>query len=414
MSLFKKKKEPTEVEVSEKNVGLRITFAAVFLVIGLIALGFFLIQLLGEDAGWQTIELSDKSFVTADEIVLNYDLGQGELSATAEKRELQKAYTAALSRVYKLFDARVAYEGLVNVNHINRHPGKILTVDPDLYAAFALLESYGDRSVYLAPIQAQYRNLFSCTDDITAASLDPRKNEEAKALVSELAAFASDPAAIRIELLGSNQLRLTVSETYLAYAKEHEIETVVDFSRLMNAFVVDAVADELMAKGYTRGYLSSYDGYTRYLDAESNSYTVHVYDRVDKTVYPAAQLECVNVGALVQMRDYPLRNYDAGDYYGYADGSYASRYLGMDGLYRTALHDLTAYSADKGCAELALTLSAVFIAEETDEAKLTEAASRGIFAVWCADRVVRFTDGSMTPKKLYSDDTVQYVSQAHP
>jgi hypothetical protein len=114
------------------------------------------------------------------------------------------------------------------------------------------------------------------------------------------------------------------------------------------------------------------------------------------------------------MRDYPLRNYDAGDYYAYADGSYASRYLGMDGLYRTALHDLTAYSANKGCAELALTLSAVFIAEETDETKLTEAASRGIFTVWCADRVVRFTDGSMTPKKLYSDDTVQYVSQAHP
>lgn len=414
MSLFEKKKESTTIEVSEKHVRLRVVFAAVFLAIGLIALGVFLIQLLSEDSGWQTIEPSDKSFMAVDNISLNYDLGRGELSATSEKRKLQTAYTAALSRVYKLFDVDTAYEGLINLQYLNDHPGEILTVDPDLYTAFSLLESYGDRSVYLAPIQAQYNNLFSCTDDITAASFDPRRNEEALAFITELAAFASDPLAIQVELLGNNQLRLTMSEAYLTFVTEHEIDVLLDFARLMNAFVVDAVANELIAKGYTRGYLSSYDGYTRYLDSESNSYTINIYDRVDRITYPAAQMECINVGALVQMRDYPLRNYDTVNYYSYSDGGYASRYLGMDGLYRAALPDLVTYSVDKSCAEMALAFSPIFIADTLDESKLTEAAANGMHSVWCTDRVVHFTDGSVTPKNLYSDDMVQYTTQARP
>ncbi len=414
MRLFKKKKEQLELEVSEKHVGLRLILAMVFLVIGLGALGFFLFRLLGEDPGWQTIELSNKSLVSEQEIIFEYDLGRGELSAAAEKRDLQKAYTTAMERVYKLFNARNGYEGLVNMHYISLHPNRVLTVDPDLYAAFALAEAHGDRSVYYAPIQEQYRNLFSCTDDITAATLDPYKDQETLALVTKLAEYSNNPSDIRVDLLGNNQIQLTVSDTYLAYAQEHGIELLVDFSWLTNAFVLDCVADELIYQGFTRGYLISYDGYARYLDADNNAYTVRIFDRVDTTVYPAAIFEYKNIRSLVQLRDYPLNTFGAADYYGYADGSHASRFLGQNGLYQTALHDLTAYSSNKGCAETALTLSPAFIAKELDQAKLTTAAEQGIFAVWCTDRVIRFTDTALDLRELYEHDDIRYTVMPRP
>ena len=414
MSLFKKKKEKTELEVSEQHVGLRIALAAGFLVLGLGAFAFFLIQLISDDPGWQTIEVSDKSFMEAGEVTLNYNLGQGDRSATEEKRVLQSDYSSALSRVYKLFDARRTHEGLINLEYINRHPGEVLTVDSDLYAAFALLEAHGSRMAYLAPVQAQYRNLFSCTDDQNAATFDPRRSEEARALTDQLVAFANHPESIRMELLGSNQLRLTVSEEYLAFAAEHEIDILVDFSWLTNAFVVDAVADELMAKGYTRGYLTSYDGYTRYLDAESNTYTIRIFDRVGKEIFPAATAECAGVKSLVNLRDYPLDTATAADYYGYADGSYASRYVGSDGLCRSALHDLTAYSKEKGCAESALTISSAFIADQWDEARLADATAKGIYTVWCVDRTIHHTAPELALKDLYDNGTVRYTVASRP
>ena len=382
--------------------------------LGLGALGFFLIQLLSEDPGWQTIEFSNKSLMSENEIVLNYDLGRGELSATAEKKELQAVYGTALSRAYKLFDARVAHEGVVNLYYINKHPGEVLTVDPDLYAAFALLDAHGDRSVYLAPVQAQYRNLFSCTDDVTAALQDPHKNEETRALMTEMAVFANDPSAVRVELLGSNQLRLTVSEAYLAYAAEAELDTFVDFAWLTNAFVVDTVADELTFKGYTRGYLSSYDGYTRYLDGPDNAYTVRILDRVGTEVFSAATVNCKGIRSLVQLRDYPLAEIGLAVFYGYADGHHASRYVGSDGLYRTALRDLTAYSSEQSCAEVALTLSPIFIADTLDETKLTAMTEKGIFSIWCRDRVIRYTAEELTLNDLYENETIRYTPMTRP
>ncbi len=410
MSLFKRKKEKLELEVSEKHMGLRLALAAVFLVIGIGALGFFLIQLLSEEPGWQTIELSDNTVVSKQEFTFEYNLGQGELSATEEKRELQKAYSSAMERAYKLFDARCGYgENFVNMHYINLHPNQVLTVDPRLYSAFALLDSYDDRSRYLAPVQAQYRNLFSCTDDVTAATLDPYKNEETFALVGELTDFANDPSDISIELLDNYQIRLNVSDEYLSYLNENGIEILVDFSWMMNAFVVDCVSDELISKGFTRGYLLSYDGYARYLDADDNSYNIRIYDRVGNTVYPAAVAECKNVRSLAQFRDYPINTFGAADYYGYSDGSYASRYLGQNGLYQSASHDLVAYSSDKGCAEIALTASHIFIAENLDRSKLDSAAEQGIFTVWCEERVICSTDKAFEPTELYENGEIRYT-----
>lgn len=415
MSLFKKKNDIQKVELSESHTKLRIVLASLFLVIGLGFIAFFLIRTLTEEPGWQTIELTNQNYMEAGEIVLNYDLGRGDTSATEEKRNLQQAYSEEMMRVYRLFDAFHAYENVANVYYINLHPNEVLVVDPALYNAFALLEAHGDRSLYLSPIQAQYRNLFMCTTDENATLFDPYHDEDMKAYAAEIAAFAKDPASIRLELLEHNQVRLVVSQDYLDYAAENELDSLIDFTWLGNAFVVDVVADALISRGFTRGYLISCDGYTRYLDNGASGYAIPLYDRVGQNIYPMAEAETQSVKALVQFRDYPFPSERGRDYYAYADGRCATRYVSVeDGLYRSALSDLCGLSATKGCAEIALTLASAYIADEIDEAKLTAAETAGISVIWCVDRVVYYTAGAPTPVRLFDDGTVRYTAVSVP
>ena len=410
MSLFKKKNEIEKVELSEKNVKVRFILAALLLAVGLAFLAFFLVKSLTEEPGWQTVEISNQSYMQAGEFTLNYDLGKEDLSATKEKRELQTAYGDAMRQVYPLFDALRAHDGVNNVYTINCRPNEVLTVDPILYNAFLLLESYGDRSLYLAPIQAQYRSLFLCDTDASAGEFDPYVTEEIRIFASEIAAFASDPAAIRIELLEQNQIRLSVSQDYLSYATENELDSFIDFSWMANAFVIDAVADKLISKGFTRGYLISYDGYARYLDGGVTEYNVPLYHRVGQDIYPVAVANVTSAKALVQLRDYPFPIERARDYYGYADGRCATRYASVeDGLYKSACSDLNAFSNSKGCAEMALTLSSVFIASELDESRLVAADAAGISVIWCEDRVVYHTAHAPALTQLFNNGTVRYT-----
>ena len=53
----------------------------------------------------------------------------------------------------------------------------------------------------------------------------------------------------RVELLGENRVKLTVSESYLAFIREYEIDTLADFSWMRNAFAADYIARVLQEDG---------------------------------------------------------------------------------------------------------------------------------------------------------------------
>lgn len=74
---------------------------------------------------------------------------------------------------------------------------------------------------------------------------------------------------MNVELLGGNQVKLSVSDDYLAFAEKNFISDFIDFSWMKNAFITDYVADVMIDNGYTLGSLTSYDGFTRNLDQTS-------------------------------------------------------------------------------------------------------------------------------------------------
>ena len=411
MSLFKKKKDIQEIELSEKHIGLRWALVAIFLAVGLICIAIFLFSLLGEEEGWQTIAPTDKSFMPTGEITLNYNLGTTEISAAKEKKEVEKIYTDALAKSYKLFDVYRSYDGLVNIYHINQHPNEILTVDRELYKAFELVESENNRSIYLGTVQSEYRNVFACTDDSNASQADPYFNEEAKNNIEELTAFIKDPAAINIELLGENKIRLNVSDEYKALFEEYDEVNYIDFAWLTNAFIIDEVANALLARGYTNGYVSSYEGYVRYLDAENNNYSINLNNRQEKIVYPAGVAQCKNIRSLVQLRNYPINASNAANYYAYSDGTFATRYINSDGYYISSLNDILAYSGTKNCAQMALELSEIFIKDEIDSERIMQNMNEEIYTIWFADSVIYYNDKDLQINEIYDNNGIKYTKK---
>ena len=396
------------IELSSSHVKLRIALALLLLAVGIAVLGHAITALLTPETGWTEIEANSSAELNcAEDFVFLYPVGASGASPTAEKKALTTLYTQASVTAYRLFSNDADFDGLNNVRSINRHPNEELTVDPALYGAFAQIAASGDRSLYLAPIYDIYDGIFHCDDDVQTADFDPRQNDELRAWFLEVCAYANDPAHVNLELLGENRVRLRVSEEYLACAEAEEIDSFIDFYWMKNAFIADYLADALLQGGCPIGTISSFDGFARNLDAGSGAdYALNIYDRVGQNIYPAAVMHYSGARSIVSLRNYPGHTRDALRFYALRSGEIRTPYLdARDGLERSALNDLTVYSADRNCGEILLELIPVYIA---DEFRPDALPAGGIDAIYCENRVIHHTEAALELSDLYRDDTIQY------
>ena len=400
------------IELSWENYKGRLIAAVVFLAVGVwllarAAAGFF-----GTDPGWQTIEADSSAEGTcASDFTFLYELGAEGRSAAAEKRTLTAAYTEAAANAYRLFNAYESFEGVTNVYDLNQHPNEVLTVDDALYSAFALLEQYGNRSAYLGPVYEVYNGLFSCEEDWQAADFDPYVNADIAAFYAEAASYARDSESVRVELLGDGQVRLYVSEEYLAFARDNDTTRFLDFYWLTNAFVTDYLAEALIEQGFTCGALASYDGFIRNLDRRESAYTLNLYDREGEVVYPAAVMGYQGPRSIVYLRGYPAGSQDSWRFYRTESGEIRTAYVDVsDGLCKSAADDLVCYS-DAGCAETLLRMIPLYVTDTLRAEELADLTLRGVYTVWPEEQAVCYTDPDLTLTDLYSGDDVSYVER---
>lgn len=391
-------REPRPViraEVTEKNKTLRIIAAVVLLVIGMLALTSGFMKLLGKEPGWQEIQVSSEARNCSGEFSLQYYFS--DASAAAVNNRLQTIYEDACVRAYQIFTPDEAIAGVNNIHHINHHPNEVITVDPVLYAAF---EKMADTPyLYMGPIYAHYYSILFNAPDEGVAQLDPLTSPEAKVYIDQIMAFASDDESVKLELLGGNQVKLHISEAYLQFAAEEEIENYIDFAYLTNAFIVDYLADKLIAEGLTAGYLVSTDGYSRNL-SDLGSFHLNIFDREGNTVYPAGVMEYHGPISMVSFKDYSVGNADVN----YRDNQDHVIHLfadPADGIYRTAKEELVGYSYEAGCADVALKMLPAFVGD-------TFAVPADIYSVWCEDGIIYYNDASITIGQLLKDENVDY------
>ena len=398
MKLFPRKREPKvvprqELEVDKKHLWLRVVLFAVFLVIGVTALisaitGLFSSQ---QPEGWQSVTVQTDQASCADEFSLIYEFGRGELSVKREYEQLSELYGEACVKAYRLFSADQTFDGVRGLAELNARPGQTVDLDPALVKALRQADSSG-RQLYLGPIYPYYRLIFSGRGDAQTDEYDPARNPEMAAFFEEVLAFANDSASVWLEFTGETGVCLHVSDAYAAYAETHEIYTFVDFHWTKNAFIADYLAETLTAAGFTRGALSSFDGFTRNLDARDNLYALHLYGREGNTVRAAATLQYAGACAVVSLRAFPVVSADGARYSVRADGSVVSPYIdARDGLCRACADHLICRSDALSCGELLLQMIPVYIADDFDPSPLFDG---GISTVCCREgEISRFGEG---------------------
>lgn len=404
--------KPVEkIQLSEGNVGRRLIAAAVVLVIGGAALAYAFTQLMTPETGWRAIEASTTAGANCgDEFVFLYELGADGAAPSVENRAVSALYTDTCRTLFRLFHTVESFEGITNLRDISLHPNETLAVDAALYRAFEKIQGCGDRTLYLGPVYARYGDLFYCQDDAQLVDFDPYLSNAVREEYRAVSAYACDPQAIDLRLLGDGKVCLYVSQEYMAYAEREGIECFLDFGWMINAFIADELAKVMVDNGYTHGSISSYDGFSRNLDNRGLAYNQNVFDLVDGVIYPAGTMQYSGSMSIVYLRDYPMGDMDSRRIYQLKNGEVRTGYLDpANGLCKSAAHDLICYSQTLGCAEIALQTAPIYVAEALDIRALETLADSGIQSVRCEGRVIRGTDPGLTVTGLYETDGVSYT-----
>lgn len=407
--------KPVEkVELSERYVGLRVVLFLVLLVVGVSAIAYGIRSFFGTKEGWTAVGTEMSAGAGAgNEFIFMYRLGsRDDMSVVAENKAVTAAYAKALEHSYQLFHSNQSFENVPNIYYINQHPNQVIKVDDLLYRAFATAAEYEDRNLYLAPVYESYDDIFFCEDDSQIVDYDPCTNEEVAALYREMAVFAGDPESVEVRLLGDNEIQLYVSDDYLKYGRQNDVSKWIDFSWMKNAFIVDFLAEELAAQGFTAGTISSYDGFARNMDDSGETFALNIYNREQEEIRQVAAMQYSLPRSFVTLRDYPMNAPDKYRYYQLDNGQIRTSYLDVaDGLCKSAVDSLYSYSTEHGCAQILMEIAPLYIADAMQEPALWELAENGIYSLYCRDHVILYNDASLKLTELYAAEGLIYTAE---
>lgn len=377
------------------------------MVMGASALAYTFVNFLNGDKGWREIEVNSGAVTCADDFTFLYDVGSGG-SVHSENRALMLLYSELAKNAYEIFNAEVEIEGVQNLYYINHHPNEEVTVDPALYSAFEKVERAGSRYIYLGSAYAVYDSLFFLDSPEYADAFDPKLDPEMTEFYQKISDFARSEADVRLELLGDNRVKLCVSQVYADFAAENGIERFIDLYWLKNAFICDFLSENIIEAGFTHGTVSSSDGYSRCLSTSDESFGYTLYCLHNGVVYPAAMMEYSGQRSVVNLRAYPLYGRDKWRFAEVA-GEVRSQYLSLDdGTNKTATAEITAYSAERGCADIALALAGIYIADELDLQKVQKIRENGIETIIFDGEKILCTDEGVTLKNFYTADDAAF------
>lgn len=398
-----------KIELDDKNLRLRLIGTVLLLAIGVSLLAYAVSLLLHEDAGWTEIDGGSSAQSLCGEMTLIYNLGTTEASVKSERRAVANAYADLAQKAYRIFSPNEEFAGVGNLYRLNSNVGQTVELDKTLYDAIKLMQEHDSRALYMAPLYDNHRGLCMCSSDTEAESFDPLQGKDAAQYVSQLVKFISDENAVSVELLDDQKARLTVSDEYMAYAKQYGITSFVDFGWMTNAFAVDFIADKMLDSGYKNGVLSSCDGFVRNFDQAGDSFALDLYDRVGSGLYTVAALPYKAPLSAVYMRVFPLTEIDAQQYYFTEKGEVRTPYIGLsDGLSKAAASSIAAYSGERSCAEVLISVMPVYVADSIDPSRLRALKADGISYVYCFGSELHYNNPDTELQNVYDFGDITY------
>lgn len=370
-------------ELSDKNRTVRWVLVIILLVVAAVAVTVGLLSALRTPAGWQVVTASSTESNCSREFMLQYEYGAGDASPTAESKALERLYGKITEDAWKLFYIDAGPSDMVGMYEINQHPNEELTVDSGLYLALKQIVDNGSRVLYLAPVYSEYDQVFYSDNENDAMDCDPGQNEDQREYVLTLAEYAQDSQAVQLILSNNNKVMLQVSQEYLTFAKENEVEYLVDFGWMRNAFVADYIASALTENGFTNGYIASLDGFTRNLDCRGGKYSLNLFNRSEDGVELAGVINYTAPQSLLFLRSYPMNDLDSQRYFIFENGRIVTPFIDIaDGQSKTATNNLVSYSDNLSCGQLALSVMPVYVTDTFSEEAVNGLTEQGIYSVW--------------------------------
>ena len=366
---------------------------ALLLAAGLFFLGRGVMLALTRQGGWTEIQARTGSPGCAGEFEFWYCLDQK--NGNAEYRALLTLYTEACERAAAVYSSSAEDPELGNLAALNRQPNQELSLEPELYRALEEIRDSGSRVIYLAPLYEYYTCLFFCEREEETLEYDPLRNPLTAEEFGRIAAFASDPGQIDIELLGENRAKLRISRAYLDFAAENGYRVFVDLAWMKNAFILDDLAGTVRDSGFRNGYLQSAEGFGCNLCESGESFSLNVFDRACGGDCVAAQMRYTRPLCFLSLHSYTNSPRANDLYFEFSDGQVRSIYVDpADGMPKTAADDLLLWSDTLGCGELALRAGAVFIGTELTQEALDRLDCHYAFSeektLFCSDPEVSF------------------------
>ena len=308
---MKRKEKSNEMEVNEKHVPLRILGFVLALVLAVGAFTFGVTRIGHKDEGmYDLTAAADAELPLYQSGVHAKFLFRGE-SAQIKLAlgQADKIYTEALKRNVKLLDARQEYDGMVNLATLNARLNQDVAVSPALYTvltdAWEKTRAGEGYSLFAGPLFAEWESILILTEP---EDFDPLRNEDEARRLELLAQWTGQTEKIRLVEVDAEQhiLRVEVTEDYLRFLEEMELEPVVlDLNLLREAYLLELTGRELEEQGLNEGYLSTDSGLILSLSGQNTGEYV-LYNYLNRMPQVAATARVEPGSAYSQATAFPL------------------------------------------------------------------------------------------------------------
>ena len=355
---YKEPKPVEKIELNENHIKLRVIFLIIFALIAIGAIGFGIYKIANKDKGWQNISLNTHKYSRLEN---DFTFSYYVKSAT-EYKKVSAAYDKYFIEAKTELDDTFEKEN--NINYINKNPNKEIEVSEFLYNSLKDIIS-DSNYLYLGSINHYYDQMIYAIDDTFIDKYDPISNENINNIVNKLLEYINNEE-VKLELLDNNKVKLNVSDNYLSYLKENDINKIIDFSWLENAYIIDYVVNNLKKDGFKRGIIRTYDGYNRAFDSEEYVYKYTLFDEINNNSGKIGELSYNANQSIVNFKNFIVYNKDSQFIRYMKDNTRRTYYISnADGYSKASKNYLLGY-ANKSCVEIAKTLAKIYISDTFD------------------------------------------------
>ena len=187
--------------------------------------------------------------------------------------EVQRVFSDDLLQYYRLLSAEKTYEGLNNIAALNAAPEQALKVDAVLYAvlkdAYTRHEMQEGYHLFSGALHTEWQSMRYLEEP---EQTDPLLNDDEAEFLKVLTSQLARKEQFSLEFDDNNStVTLHISEEYRNWTEQNEIEApVLDLNLLHDAYLLQLVAMQMTAQGYTDGYLYTESGISISLGKQGN------------------------------------------------------------------------------------------------------------------------------------------------